>query len=54
MEKDYKQKKLEIKQYFESKICSEREKDCIKYLWGRKPKPYGFKKYHEIIVIHFD
>ena len=51
----YEDKKKEFKLFFESKICTQREKDCIKYLWGRKPKPYGFKLLNGIsrcITIH--
>ena len=32
---DYKQKKAEILEWMESPECSERERSCIKLLWGK-------------------
>lgn len=51
---DYKKKKGLLKEYLESKKSTEREKDCIKLLWDRRPKPYGFKIYKEQITIYFN
>ena len=50
----YKEKKESIKSYIESGKCSNRDRLCIKYLWGRRPKPYGVKFHRETVVIDFN
>mgnify|MGYP003624999320 CR=1 len=50
----YKEKKESIKNYIESDQCSERDKLCIKYLWGRRPVKYGVKFHYEKIVITWE
>jgi hypothetical protein len=51
---DYKQKKAEILEWMESPECSERERSCIKLLWGRRPSDYGIRVYRESVTICFD
>lgn len=50
----YKKHREEKLKYYLSKVQTDRQKDCIKFLWGRKPKPYGFKLYKETTTIYFD
>lgn len=51
---DTKQKKKIIRDYLQSDKATPIEKDTIKLLWGRIPKPYGIKFYKAHIVIDFD
>ena len=51
---DYKQKKAEILEWMESPECTERQRSCIKLLWGRRPSDYGIRVYRESVTISFD